>query len=296
MTRGNPIRFAKLFYLLCILSLSITFAARAESPVWKIEKNGHYLYIGGTIHLLTASDYPLPLAFETAYQQSVEVVLETDLEKLQSPEFQQTLLRELSYVEGQNLRQVLQEDTYQSLEEFFAARGIDMVDMVKFKPGMVAVTMTMVELQRLGLAGIGVDAYYSSKSVNDRKKLGKLESVNTQIAFIANMGAGREDEMFRYTLADIEQLPTMLGAMKEAWRKGDMTRLTEIGITPFKSEFPQMYNAMLVERNNAWIPQIESMLSTEGVELILVGALHLAGKDGLLEKLAAKNYKIRQLD
>jgi len=282
-------------YTLCMLLLVCSFPVYAESSVWTVEKDGNRLFIGGTIHMLTTGDYPLPEAFDKAYLESAEVVLETDMQKLQSPKFQGTMMRQLSYSDGRNLRQVLKKSTYQALEQFFTSRGIPMTNVVGFKPGMVATMMTMVELQRLGLVGIGVDAYFSTKSIDDQKKLGQLETVESQIAFIANMGVGQEDEMLLYSLADIERLPTLMQSMKQAWRRGDISKLKEIGITPFKNEFPEIHKALLTDRNNAWMPQIEAMLKTRAVEFVLVGALHLAGEDGLLTQLATRGYTVRKL-
>ena len=280
-----------LFLLLLIFSVQVY----AGSSVWIVEKGANSLFIGGTIHLLTESDYPLPAVFEKAYNGAVKVILETDMQKLNSPENQSAMMRELSYSDGRNLKQELNQETYAALEQFFTMRGIPMDRIIGFKPGMVSIMMTVVELQRLGLVGVGVDAYYSAKSIDDRKPLGQLETVQAQIAFIANMGAGRVDEMLIYTLADIERLPELMNAMKHAWRQGDLTKLKAIGITPFENEFPNMYKALITDRNDAWLPKIEVMLKTREVEFVLVGALHLAGDDGLLSQLTTRGYKVRQL-
>lgn len=285
----------RIFYPLFLSLLVFSHSAYAESSVWTIEKNDNSLFIGGTIHLLIDSDYPLPAAFERAYARSAIIVLETDMQKLQSSEFQATMMRELSYSDGRNLRQIVNKNTYQALEQFFTLRGIPMANIIGFKPGMVATMMTMIELQRLGLVGTGVDAYYNNKSIKDQKKLGQLETVETQLDFIANMGAGQEDDMLAYSLEDIGRLPSLIESMKDAWRRGDMTTLREIGIAPFKNEFPAIHKALLVDRNNAWMPQIEAMLKTSEVEFVLVGALHLAGDDGLLSQLIARGYKVRKL-
>ena len=280
---------------LVLLPLFFSLPVYAGTSVWTVEKDGNRLFIGGTVHLLTASDYPLPPAYEKAYNGSVKVVLETNMQKLQSPEFQAIMMRELSYSDGRNLEQVVNQDTYAALEQFFSKRGIPMAGIIGFKPGMVSIMMTMVELQRLGLAGIGVDAYYSTKSINDQKKLGQLETVETQIAFIASMGAGQVDEMLIYTLADIERLPELMNSMKDAWRRGNLAQLKAVGITPFKNEFPDIYQALIVDRNNAWLPKIEAMVKSREVEFVLVGALHLAGDNGLLAQLVARGYKVRQV-
>ena len=107
------------FYALYFLLLVCNFPVYAETSVWTVEKDGNRLFIGGTIHLLTAADYPLPAAFEKAYLGSSVVVLETDMQMLQSKEFQATMMRQLSYSDGRNLQQVLKKTTYQALLQFF---------------------------------------------------------------------------------------------------------------------------------------------------------------------------------
>ena len=269
--------------------------ANAQSPVWMVEKDGSLMFIGGTIHILTAQDYPLPAAFEKAYQQSRRVIFETDLNKMESPEFQQYILAELSYSDGLNLQQVLREDTYLSLASFFSERGMSMSSIDNFKPGMVATLMTVVELKRLGIAGIGVDAHFNQRVNQDQKASGQLESVEAQIAFIANMGADNPDEMLAYNLTDLEQLPELWQSMQQAWRSGNLAVLDEVAASPLRTDFPEVYQALLVDRNNAWMPQIVAWSKTLEVEFVLVGALHLVGSDGLLTQLSRRGYQITQL-
>ena len=132
------------------------------------------------------------------------------------------------------------------------------------------------------------------KAIKDQKNLGQLESVESQLAFLSTLGQGQEDEMIAYTLEDIKNLPTVMEEIKKTWRSGDMTALEELAVTPLKKDFPNVYQKMLVDRNNAWLPQIQAMLITGEVEFILVGSLHLAGDDGLLEQLSARGYEVQK--
>ena len=284
----------KIYYALA-LQLLLAMPVYADSPVWTIEKSNNLMFIGGTMHVLTAEDYPLPTSFETAYKKSSRLIFETDMARLESPEFQQYMLAELSYSDGKNLRQVVQKDTYRALTEFFSERGVPMTSIDNFKPGMVATLMAMMELQRLGLTGTGVDKHFSQRADREQKARGQLETAEEQISFIANMAIGREDEMLAYNLADIERLPDLWPVMKQAWRSGDLAALDEIGATPLRDDFPEVYKAMLVDRNNAWLPQIEIMSTTAEVEFVLVGALHLVGDDGLLALLTSRGYTVTQL-
>lgn len=287
--------FERCLSLLTALLVVFTFSVQAGSSVWKVTKGDNKLYLGGTIHVLSKSDYPLPAPFEQAYQQSARIVLETDMQKVQSPEFQQAMLQAMMYSDGRDLRQVLSKETYQSLSEFSASRGIPLDRFTKFKPGMVSLVLTISELQRLGFVGTGVDEYFSLKAVKDHKPLGQLETAEAQLAFLSQMGEGQEDEMIAYTLRDIKQLPEQMTSMKDGWRRGDMALLDKVALTPLKKEFPDVYQSLLVTRNNAWLPQIEAMLKNQEVELVLVGALHLVGEDGLLAQLEDKGYEIHKL-
>ncbi|WP_228140319.1 TraB/GumN family protein [Moritella sp. JT01] len=286
---------AKICYVFSILILGVVNMAHATSSVWKVSNGEHSLYLGGTVHVLALDDYPFPAEFDRAYALADTLVFETDMAKLESPEFQQTMLSQLRYPAGQNLTQDLTPETYMMLAAYCESRGIGMQALNNFKPSMVSLMLTMAELQRLNLTGLGVDKYYNSKAVIDAKELGKLETVEQQLAFIAGMGKGKEDELIRYSLEDIKTLPTFMHEMKTAWRHGNRKALIDLAITPLVKDFPDIYQSLLVQRNNNWLPQIEAMFDSKDTEFVLVGALHLVGKDGLLQRLETAGYKVTQL-
>ena len=282
-----------LFLIIFFLLLSV-LNGYADSPVWKITKGDQTLFIGGTVHLLTQADYPLPQPFEDAYLKASKIVFETDIKETQTPEFQKALMQQVVYPEGTTLKTTLDAATYEAFENFLTSRGIPKDNIIKFKAGMASVTLTVIELQRLGLIGTGVDEFFSLRALNDQKQMGALETIDEQIAFIAEMGQGKENELIAYTLDQIGELPDLMASMKAAWRNGDNAKMGELGLMPLKKDFPNMYDQLIVKRNNAWMPEIEAMVQNPDIELILVGALHLVGEDGLLAQLEAKGYRIEQ--
>jgi uncharacterized protein YbaP (TraB family) len=108
------------------------------------------------------------------------------------------------------------------------------------------------------------------------------------------MGEGQEDEMILSTLKEMEQLSTVMGEMKRAGRTGNIDKLEKIGIEPMKQDYPNLYRALLVERNNDWIPKIEAFLNSPEIEFILVGALHLAGEKGIISQLEKLAYQVER--
>ncbi|MEQ8954506.1 MAG: TraB/GumN family protein, partial [Gammaproteobacteria bacterium] len=83
--------------------------------------------------------------------------------------------------------------------------------------------------------------------------------------------------------------------MLSAWRVGNASELNAMFVTDMQNEAPEIYQSLLVDRNLKWIPQIEAMLADPDTELVLVGAAHLVGSDGLLNLLQERGYTVRQL-
>jgi uncharacterized protein len=284
----------------------------ASGPVWKVTSTHaqhnitspstntssakqQHVFIGGTIHVLSASDYPLPAVFDQAYQQADIMVFEADMGQMQTAEAQRLIIDKTSYKDGSTLQQALSANSYQSLGQFLALRGDRVQNYDQFKPGMVTVLLTLNELARLGQSGQGVDEFYDNLAVKDGKKRLFFETIEQQLEFLGNMGQGQEDSLVLHTLKELEDLSSAMVALKSAWRKGNNPKLIEVALTPWQADFPALYDALLVKRNQAWIPQIEAMLVTPEVEYILVGALHLAGNDGLLQQLRDRGYQVEQL-
>ena len=164
--------------------------------------------------------------------------------------------------------------------------------VLKLKPGMLSVTLTIIELQQLGLVGTGVDEYFSLKALNEQKTINHLETVYDQLKFISTMGEGNENALIEYTLMDLKDLSKSFATLKNAWRNGDVIQLKKVALDPWKKLFPRIYDSLLVKRNDNWIPQIEQMLKTKEVEFVLFGALHMVGEKGILAQLKALGYKI----
>ena len=275
-------------------SLIFTLGLQAAS-VWKVTNDQHSLYIGGTIHVLTPEDYPLAKEYDLAYQAADKVVFETDMEAVSSPEFGQKMMSQMMYSDGTTINKVLKPETYQALAVHLSSRQIPMQAFASHKPSLLAVSLTFIELQAMGYTSEGVDMFFANMAKADGKQQGWLETPDEQLSFIAKMGDDDPNAMIEYTLKDIIKMPEMFGKLHSTWLAGDMQGMADVGITPFKADYPAIYQDLLVTRNNNWLPKIVKMLNDQPIELILVGALHLAGPDSVLTKLKAKGYKIEKL-
>lgn len=269
------------------------FLVQAAS-VWKVSKNGSSLYIGGTVHILNESDYPLPKAYDDAFKDSKLLVLETDMATVQSAAFQQQFMLKGLYQDGKTIKDVLSADTFMALEQHLKERGIPVNHFLTMKPGMLSVTLSVMEMQRLGITSEGVDYFYADKAAAENMPQQFLETPEQQLQFIVDMGQDNPDRLIHHTLQDTKNLGDMMKDIIAHWRKGDMQALAKLTLTDFKTDYPGVYQRILIDRNNDWIPKIEALFATAQKELVLVGALHLAGEDSVLAKLRAKGYKVEK--
>ena len=276
------------------LLAAATFQTQAAS-VWKVTSGSNTLYIGGTIHLLTPSDYPLPKAYDKAYHACDTVVFETNMETLSDPAFRKQMQTELSYSDGTTIEQVITPETYHALKVYLNARQVPVTAIQHLKPSALAISLSMIELRHLGFTSEGVDQFYAQKAQQDQKDQSWLETPQDQVEMLSNINDQDSDEVINYTLEDIKDMPKTMNDLRKSWRNGDMESMADIELKDFKQDYPEVYQSLLVERNERWIPQIENMLKDDKVEFVMVGAMHLAGPDSLLAKLQASGYQVSKL-
>jgi len=295
----NLNRFARLKAVIrrvaLLAGIGIVGNALADSSVWSVTSGNNTVYLGGTMHLLRPSDYPLPEEYEQAYQASSEIYFETDISAMNDLSVQAQMLQQLTYSDGRTLESVLNEEAYSALSEHVASIGMPMEMLQTFKPGLLVSTLQIFEFQRLGFTPQGVDTYFNTRAISDAKTLGQLETVQEQIGFLAAMGEGNESEFILLSLSDLDETEEVMETMIQAWRSGDNAKLSEMFVIDMKAEAPELYDALLVQRNLNWLPLIDQMLTDEDTEFVLVGAAHLVGEDGLLNLLSARGYQIKQL-
>ena len=280
------------------LALFVSFyptATQATSSVWKVEKDGATIYLGGTIHMLRKSDFPLPKEFSQAYDASDSLVFETDILSLNSSAFVKDMILELSYKGDKTIASVLPPETYQRLESYAAQYGISLDFYRKAKPGLLMSTLTIFELQKLGVTEHGVDMHFAERAATDNKPSIFLETVPQQIQFLAELGVGNEEVFYQNLLREMDAVDEVFIKMIAAWQSGNSKALEDLAVAPMKTSFPSMHQSLLVDRNNNWLPAIESFFENEPVEFVLVGAAHLLGVEGVIEQLKKRGYQITQL-
>lgn len=283
-----------LLTLVTLASALTSNDAAANTSVWKVSKGNDFIYLGGTIHILPVSEFPLPQEFTNAYQNSDAIVLEAKLPEATDTAFQMKMMQMMSYQNGQTLSGVLSKSTYRQLSDYLAGFGADINTLNGFKPGFIITMMAMLEAQRAQLSGDGVDAYFNQKALKDAKAIEYLESADFQMNMLASMGQGHEDKFIKMNLSQMEDFKTMFSQMIKSWRVGDVKALEKLVIEPMKED-PKSYQTMLVDRNKNWVPLIEKMFNDNDKEFVLVGVGHLIGDKSVVTLLKQKGYSVKKL-
>jgi uncharacterized protein len=273
---------------------SLPASVQSGSSVWKISRDGNTMFLGGSIHVLRAEDFPLPEEFDRAFSQSALLVLEADTEQIANEEAEQYLLEHMLLPDGQTLRSILNSETYNLLRTVCARYGFPIEAVNNFKPSLVVTMLEVLQIQRLGFVQQGVDAYYLEKARTENKSVAFLETVETQIDLIVSMGEGYENDFVRYSLNDMSDTENQLAARVAEWKAGVASGI-EASLTEMQKEWSEIYKTVVSDRNAAWMPQIEEYLASGQVVFVIVGAAHLYGPDGLLIQLENSGCIVEKL-
>lgn len=273
---------------------AFTSGVSAQSPVWKVTQGEHSLYLGGTCHMLRSSDFPLPEEFDHAYASADRLIFEVDPRRMEDPQVGMQLMMQSRYTDGRTLKDVLSPEAYNALAKQGEKSGLPIAILEGLKPGMAVMMISLQELIKIGATEEGVDMIYAKRAKKDGKPIGSLETVEFQIEMVTSLGEGLESDFVLYSLQDLEQIEKFFDDLIRSWRTGDSAAITKLFVEDMQ-EFPDIYAKLIVDRNQNWLKQIKPLLNTPDTELILVGAGHLVGPDGLIEKLTTAGCTVENL-
>lgn len=288
------LRITQLPALFFLILVSFSAQVFAKSSVWKVEKNGNTVYFGGTVHALHASEFPLPEAFDKAYEAAKIITLEADVTP--TPELMQASMSKLIYSGDKTIQNQTSAEVYKKLKEYADSLQFPLQMLPNAKPFMLMTVFMEMELKKIdiSLQEGGVDKYFQEIAKEDNKTLHYLETALEQLDLIADVGVGSENDFYTYMLRDMKNLPKDFKKIVQFWRAGEAEKLDEYMNRTMK-DYPGMEKTLLIDRNNNWLPKIEKYFDTKEVEFVLVGAGHLVGKHSVINLLKQKGYKVTQL-
>jgi len=268
--------------------------AESRQILWKAQSSQNTVYLAGSIHVLQEHHYPLPHVFDDAFNASSRVIFEVDLDGLSSPLAQMNMLRKGLYLNGESLPNVLSPENYATAKANLIELGLHIEDFHRMKPWMTATAVMGLELQKLGFdSAYGVDRHFFEKAQAAGKDIQGLETVEFQLDLFDQLPLSIQEQFLLQTLEDLKNLDTQINDMVKSWTQGNVQELEALLVG--MRDYPGLYQTLVVNRNNDWLPHIEQALQEKHPVFIVVGALHLLGKEGLVAALQEKGYLVEQL-
>jgi uncharacterized protein YbaP (TraB family) len=254
--------------------------------------NGATVFLLGSVHLLSPDAATLPPEVDAAFAQAKSVGFETSIDTLQMRA--QELLMRAQFSNGATLRSSLSPATLAHADSIVSGYGMRLDQLNSFKPWFVSVVLTQLVLQKMNFkAELGVDMQLHAKAKAASKPEFGLESTDFQLGLFDSLSPKDQEDMLKEVVAP-DSAAKQLTAIRDAWSAGNATALDSLINSGMKSS-PGVYTALITNRNRSWIPKLESLIRGKDDALVVVGAGHLVGKDGVVELLRAKGYTIEQM-
>jgi len=281
------------------LLLLVAASPRAHSDsnhhtFWEVKGRTNTVYLLGSVHMLKPDDSTLPPEMLQAYERSQAVVMELDLNEVNGDTLLGESLELAMLPEGQSLGDVLGRDIYADLASHAIRVGLEPEAMDRFQPWFAALVLEQAALGKSGFeAGAGVDEQFAQRAQADGKPIIALETADEQLGFFAHLSMDQQRQYLRATLKDLDTEGSDAAVMVGAWQRGDSVELERL-MRKESASNPELFRMLTTERNRRWLPKIVDMLREDHDYLVIVGALHLVGNDGLVALLQSRGFQVEQ--
>jgi len=282
-------------FINCLIALSVLCLAAeskgATACVWKVTRpDGKIIYFGGSVHSLPRSDYPIPPAYQRAFDASSRIAFEVDAKALH--ESSNSLVQNGKYRRGDSLKNHVDARTYAYFRRLFGLMNVAEESFSQYRPWFIVLVLQSASSSRSSPKE-GVDEYFMKRAAKRSMPVVGLESVQEHARVYSGL-TDRESEILLLSTFVPSETHRGNDDLLKAWNRGDAETLARM-MEQESQEFPAFNERLLGARNRAWIPRIDGFLASGHTYFVVVGAGHFGGSKGLLALMRAKGYQIEQL-
>jgi hypothetical protein len=273
-------------------------APPTRHTLWKIEDAKKPVYLLGSIHVLRRQNYPLERPIEDAFDDAKVVAFEIDLGAPQPapvpPPDAASKPAAARPAKPSALRTQVSPTTYRSVVRYLENAGYPGTVFDQLPAPIVATALVQMEVSTLGFeTQWGVDNYFYRRAKKYGKTIVGLETAADQVEALGGLSETANDALVQAALDDVAGLRPMLRDLIRAWKGGELDRLIGLVNGSF-ADRPEVYQRVLVGRNERWIPKIEALMAGDVPALVIVGTGHLVGRDSVVAMLEAKGHVVTQ--
>ena len=264
-----------------LLAWATGAAADGTGPaLWSVAGDRNTVYLFGSVHLLRDGEFRLDGMLSDAYEDAEAVYFEVDMDDLDPVQAAAATAALAIDPQGRGLIELMGPQA-DALRERAAAADVDLAMLAPMEPWFAGLTVVTLALTREGFsAAAGVEQVVMQRVGADGKEILGFETLEEQLGALDRLDPALQRDFLLKALDDVTRSSEVLGGFLEAWKAGDEKALAEELASEFQPS-PALYESLMVRRNQRWAGQIEALLDDDCDYLVVVGALHLVGPDGL---------------
>lgn len=269
------------------------FPAAADPALWVVRDEDSTIYLLGTVHVLRPDTVWRTPAIDRAMAESDALWIEVEAD---DPAAMQPLVARYGLDPARPLSSKLTPEQKARLDAAAAGMGASGAALEPLRPWLAGLTLSVGPLVKAGYdPASGVESRLKAAARDAGKPIRTLETLEQQIGFFANLPPAVELAFLLSALDEMDTGPATLDALVAAWSAGDQEALNALMVSEMAADYPELYQALLVDRNKDWAGQIQILLAGKGVTVIAVGAAHLVGDDSVQVQLLARDIAVERL-
>jgi uncharacterized protein YbaP (TraB family) len=280
----------RLLFVCAAIAGCVGHVAEAASCVWKATApGGGTVFLAGSVHALRSSDYPLPAAYQRAFDSSSRLAFETEPKSLEVAS--KGLSKAGQYGKGDSLKNHVDPRTYAYLKRYFTLLGVPEQKFNTYRPWLIAAMLEAAPKQNFNL---GVERYLQDKAAAAHIPIESLESIQEHMAPFLDLTERESEALLLIHFINLGRTDLAGHDLIGAWRRGDADALARMMRDAYR-EFPAFGDRLLGQRNRRWVPKIDGYAKSGQVYFVVAGAAHFGGDDGVIALLRSRGYRVEQL-
>lgn len=247
-------------------------------------------YVFGTIHSEDPRVLILPPEVQSAFDQADVFVMEA------IPDAQAIIRSMIAmvYTDGTTLEGVLGPRLYRRTLEALPDLGLSEAAVRDFKPWAV---VTLLSVPRAKTGEFLDMRLYKAADAAGKAVVG-LESIEEQLAVFEGLSESDQISLLRETLAVYDDLPRYFERLLTLYVDRDLAGLMRASDEYLRGGDPQLakrFKTVALDVRNIRMARRMAPYLHAGGCFIAVGALHLPGSDGVLERLQNDGFQMRKV-
>jgi uncharacterized protein YbaP (TraB family) len=277
--------------LLIALTLIATPAA-AEPPVWVVKDADSTIVLFGSVHLLPPGLDWRPDALDAALKEADDIWFELPVDAVATRETAQMAITKGVLPEGESLTAMLSPKATERLKAAAKRLHLDMRVIDRMRPWLADITVGVAQMATGGANGSDGVERTLMKAAPPSAVIRAFETPEEQITLFAGAPLPEQIASLEKNLAEIDEDKASFSGLVGSWMAGDIAALEKDALEPMRRETPGLFQSFVIERNTRWTTAIEERLAGSGESVMVVGAAHLIGAEGLPAMLRARGHTV----